>query len=60
MLNQSPSWPCDMAEMNLRLALRSIPMCFISPLPAICRKIQSYTLKAREQFLCMIQVPLER
>lgn len=30
------------------------------PLPTVCWRIQSYPLTAREQFLCMIQVPQEK
>lgn len=48
MLNQAHSWPCDTGRVDLRLALGSPPMYFISPLPTICQKIQSSPLRAPE------------
>lgn len=60
MLNQAHFWLCDIGRMDLRLALGSTPMFFISPLLLIRQRIQSYPLKAREYFLCTIQVQQER
>jgi len=48
MSNQARSWPPDTGRMDLRLALGSIPVYFVSPLPNIH---QSYPLTARG-FLC--------
>lgn len=60
MLNQAHVWTCDTGSMDLRLALGSTPLYFISPVLAICERIQSYPLRTGEQFIYTIQVPEAR
>lgn len=49
----------DTGNMDFRLALGSIPMYFISPVPATCERIQSYPLRPGEQVIYAINVPEE-
>lgn len=45
--------------MDLRLALGSTPMYFISPVPTTCERIQNYPLSSEEQVIDPIKVPEE-
>lgn len=59
MLNQAHAWTCDTGSMDLRLALGSTPMYFISPIPTSCERIKSYPLRTGEQLIYAIKVPEE-